>query len=101
MRKALLLLTMILSGITPAYAADKEVRMQVLGAVCPSCAYGLEKEFMKIEGVKAFDIDFKAGVVFLCTEEKLHFTSEQLTQIFKDAGYSYQSQEEHPSCQKS
>lgn len=100
MKKILLLVVMLL-GSTPAYAADKEVRMQVLGAVCPSCAYGLEKKFMKIEGVKKFDVDFKAGIVSVCAEEKVHFTNEQLMQIFKDAGYSYQSQEERPSCQKS
>ena len=101
MKKTLLLLAVLFLGIAPAYAADKEVRMQVLGAVCPSCAYGLEKKFMKIDGVKAFDIDFKAGIVFICAEEKVYFTNEQLAQIFKDAGYSYQSQEEHPSCRKS
>jgi len=99
--KKILLLAVMLLGSTPAYAVDKEVRMQVLGAVCPSCAYGLEKKFMKIEGVKKFDVDFKAGIVLVCAEEKVHFTNEQLMQIFKDAGYSYQSQEERSSCQKS
>lgn len=100
MKKLLLPAIMLLTSF-PAFATDKEVRMHVLGAVCPSCAYGLEKQFKKVEGVKAFDVDFKAGIVSVCAENKVKFTDEQLTQIFKDAGYSYKGQEERASCEKS
>ncbi len=99
MRKILLLALLLFSF--PTFAADKEVRMQVLGAVCPSCAYGLEKQFMKVEGVKAFDVDFKAGIVSVCADNKVKFTDKQLTQIFKDAGYTFKGKEERSSCRKS
>jgi copper chaperone CopZ len=85
----------------PAFAGEKEVRMQVLGAVCPSCAYGLEKQFMRMDGVKAFDVDFKAGIVSVCVRDDVQFKDEELSKIFKETGYSYKGKEERAACQKS
>ncbi len=96
--KKLLFLSLLLISANPAFAADKEHLMRADGAVCPSCAYGLEKKFMKIDGVKAFDVDFKAGIVSICADESTAFTKEQLTTIFKESGYTFRGEEIKDQC---
>jgi len=96
--KKLLFLSLLLISTNPAFAADKEHLMRADGAVCPACAYGLEKKFMKIDGVKAFDVDFKAGIVSVCTEETTTFTEEQLVTIFRESGYTFRGEEIKDQC---
>lgn len=98
MKKILFAIIIIMTG-NPALAADKEHLMTVHGAVCPSCAYGLEKKFMKIDGVKAFDLDFTSGIVSICAEETLNFEEEELTKIFSESGYSYKGEEIKEHCE--
>jgi len=96
--KKLLFTLMIMAASTPAFAVDKEHLMRADGAVCPSCAYGLEKKFMKIDGVKGFDVDFKAGIVSICADEKVKFTEGQLTTLFKESGYTFKGEEIKDTC---
>jgi copper chaperone CopZ len=99
MKKVTLISTlMMLAGINSAYAGEIKQVMQVHGAVCASCAYGLEKKFKKMDGVKHFDINLKKGLVSICTDENLVFSEEQLTQIFIESGYSYKGKKIEPSC---
>lgn len=57
----------------------KEHQMNVHGAVCPACAVGLQDRFMKIDGVKKFDINFKSGLVKVCADETIMFDEEEMT----------------------
>jgi len=99
MKKITLISTlMMLAGFNSAYAGEIKQIMQIHGAACAACAYGLEKKFMKIDGVKRFDINLKDGLVSICTDEKLAFSDEQLTQIFIESGYSYKGKKIEPSC---
>tara|TARA_R110000868_G_scaffold35936_3_gene128155 strand:+ start:231 stop:527 length:297 start_codon:yes stop_codon:yes gene_type:complete len=97
MKKLILVAALIMLSST-AYAGEKEHLMQVHGAVCSSCAYGLEKKFMKIDGVKAFDVDFKAGIVSVCADENVDFAEEDLTTLFKQSGYTYKGEEIKDTC---
>lgn len=96
--KKLLFILLLFTAATPALAGDKEHLMKVHGAVCPACAYGLEKKFMKIEGVKAFDVDFKSGIVSVCAEETITFSEEQLATMFKESGYTFKGEEIKDTC---
>ncbi len=99
--KKVTLTLMILAGFTgfnSVYAGEINQVMQVHGAVCASCAYGLEKKFMKIDGVKRFDINLKEGLVSICTDENLAFSDEQLTKIFIESGYSYKGKKIASAC---
>ena len=99
MKKITLITTlMMLVGFNSVYAGEINQVMQVHGAVCASCAYGLEKKFMKIDGVKRFDINLKDGLVSICTDDNLKFSDEQLTQIFIESGYSYKGKKIEAFC---
>jgi len=96
--KTLLTIAILTAFYSTAQAGEKLHLMKVHGAVCASCAYGLEKKFKKFEGVTSFDIDFKAGVVSVCTDENTHFEKQQLTKIFIESGYTFKGEEIKESC---
>lgn len=100
---ALFLGAALLLAVHPAQAEEKEQQvkehqMNVHGAVCPACAVGLEKRFMKIDGVNKFDIDFKSGIVKVCANEDVAFVEEDMTQMFRDFGYLYKGEEIKDTC---
>ena len=99
MRKTMLMSALImLAGMNITHAGEIKYIMQIHGAACASCAYGLEKKFRKIDGVKTFDIDLKEGKVSVCADEKLTLEDEQLTQLFIESGYSYKGKTIEASC---
>lgn len=61
------------------------------GLACPYCAYGIEKKFMEIEGVKSIDVDLKKGLVKVTGVASLSFNEQQLKTLFTDSGFTYRS----------
>ncbi len=92
-------LTLILALSSPAWADEAAHRylLQVDGLACPFCAYGLEKNFRAIDGVKSIDIDLERGLLTLHTRPGTHFTAAQLEALVDDAGYTLRAvTEERP-----
>jgi len=65
--------------------------MRVDGLACPFCAYGIEKKFIKTEGVNSVDIDLQKGLVIVKTSEGKIFTEEKLKEIINDSGFTMKS----------
>ncbi|VAV99962.1 hypothetical protein MNBD_ALPHA02-2064, partial [hydrothermal vent metagenome] len=59
------------------------------GLACAYCAYGIEKKFMKIDGVKHIDIDLKKGLVLITGDESLILKERQLKTLFNDSGFTF------------
>lgn len=97
MQKTLILMMMLLAPLS-AFAADVGYEMRVDGLACPYCAYGIEKKFKAIEGVKKIDVDLEKGIVSVCASDTASFTNEQLTQLFTDAGFTYRGMEKQEQC---
>lgn len=72
-----------------AVLADERYDIRADGLACPYCAYGIEKKFMQIEGVKTFDIDLEKGLVIVTVEDGVTLTEPALSKLFKEAGFSY------------
>lgn len=94
--KQLLLLAMISIMPLTAFAAGTHYKIRVDGLVCPFCAYGVEKKFKKIDGVKKIDVNLDKGLVHVDVAEGIKFTEPQLKKLFKDAGFTYRSMETTP-----
>ncbi len=77
-----------------SFAVGTQYDMRVDGLACPFCAYGIEKEFVKTEGVKTVDIDLKNGLVIITTEDGKTFTEENLKKIIDDTGFTMKSVKE-------
>lgn len=52
---------------TPVAAADDQAvyTLQADGLACPFCAYGIEKQLIRIEGVDAVETDLRGGTVVI------------------------------------
>ncbi len=90
MKKVIIAAILLMSGWTTSLlAAGMQYEMRVDGLACPFCAYGIEKNFMKMEGVERVDMDLQKGLVIVDTREGVSFSEAQLKQIFDDSGFSY------------
>ncbi len=91
-RSILLTLSLLLSF--GASAAPTQYELRVDGLACPFCAYGIEKKFIKTEGVKSVDIDLQNGLVIVKTGEGKTFKEDKLKEIINDAGFTMKSMTE-------
>lgn len=73
------------------HAAESHFEIRADGLACPYCAYGIEKKFMQIDGVKHLDIDLKKGLVLVTGDENLIFQPSQLKTLFTDSGFTFRS----------
>ena len=90
MKRVIVVAVVLMSSWTTSLlAAGMQYEMRVDGLACPFCAYVIEKNFMKTEGVERVDIDLQKGLVIVDTKEGVSFTEPQLKQIFDDSGFSY------------
>ena len=71
-----------------AFAAQTQYQLRVDGLACPFCAYGIEKELTKTDGVETIDIDINAGTVTVTMAEDATMTEVQADRIVKDAGFT-------------
>jgi len=91
---ALFVTTITLLWSSLAFAAGNQYDLRVDGLACPFCAYGIEKIFIKTEGVNKVDIDLKNGLVIVKTNEGKTFNEDQLKKIIDDAGFTMKSMTE-------
>ena len=71
-----------------ALAAPTQYQLRVDGLACPFCAYGIEKQLNRTEGVKDIAVDINAGTVTVTMAEGASMTKAQADQIVKDAGFT-------------
>ncbi len=71
-----------------AFAAPTQYQLQVDGLACPFCAYGIEKELKRTDGVERIDIDINAGTVTVTMADGATMTESQAARIVKDAGFT-------------
>lgn len=71
-----------------AFAAQTQYQLRVDGLACPFCAYGIEKELKRTDGVERIDIDINAGTVTVTMADGATMTEAQAARIVKDAGFT-------------
>lgn len=73
---------------TAALAASPTYELKVDGLACPFCAYGIEKQLNRIEGVAGLETDIQAGTVMVTMQDD-HALSESRTRLAVDqAGFT-------------
>jgi mercuric ion binding protein len=82
------LLALLLLAATALPAAAAQYRLQVDGLACPFCAYGIEKELLKTDGVENVRIDIDAGAVFVTTRKGIAMSQDQADRIVQNAGFT-------------
>ena len=71
-----------------AFAAPSQYQLRVDGLACPFCAYGIEKELNRTDGVESIKIDINAGIVTVTMAEGATMTEARASRIVKDAGFT-------------
>jgi len=76
--------------VVPAavFAAQTHYRLQVDGLACPFCAYGIEKQLTRTDGVKDINVDINAGTVTVTMADGTKMSKSQADRIVKDAGFT-------------
>ncbi len=70
------------------FAAQTQYQLRVDGLACPFCAYGIEKELKRTNGVESLEIDINAGIVTVTMAEGAAMTEAQASRIVEDAGFT-------------
>lgn len=83
-----LLVTLMLSAMTPAAFAVTTIKAEVNGMVCAFCAKGIEKKLNALPQKQAAFVDLKSRVVALQLKEGQDVSNEAFSKVIEDAGYS-------------
>lgn len=84
-----LLLALVAAVIsTAAMAAGPSYQIEVDGLACPFCAYGIEKQLGKIEGVQTIETDIQAGRVIVTMDDGHTLDESRAEQAVDRAGFT-------------
>lgn len=84
-----LLLTLIAAVVsTVVLAAGPRYQVEVDGLACPFCAYGIEKQLGKIEGVQTIETDIEAGRVIVTMDAGHALDESRAEQAVDRAGFT-------------
>lgn len=93
--KELSFLLFVLFSFSNISATGKEIsktdityiKIVVDGMACPFCAYGLEKNIKKLEGVKNLYIDINEAFITFAVPTNKKPSEEKLNKLVKEAGF--------------
>ncbi len=88
MKTVLTMATALLVLASPAAAQVNTVSVKVDGLVCAFCAYGLDKQLKRIEGVEDVKVYLDAGRVDLKFKQGVAVALEDIPPTIKQAGYT-------------
>ena len=94
-RAAVVALALLLPAT--AFAAQTQYQLKVDGLACPFCAYGIEKQLTRTDGVKNIDVDINAGIVTVTMADGANMTKDQASRIVEDAGFTLRDFAELPA----
>ncbi len=83
-----LILMLVMLGITTAYAATQTYRLRVDGLACPFCAYGIEKQLNRIEGVKTVDTNIRDGMMTITMTDGATLDEATARRAIEAAGFT-------------
>jgi mercuric ion binding protein len=89
---ALGLSLIVLAGA--ALAAPPAYKLRVDGLACPFCAYGIEKQLSKLEGVARIDVDIAKGAVTVKLNEGATLDEAAAKAAVKRAGFTLRAFEQ-------
>ena len=73
---------------TPALADSPAYVVGVDGLACPFCAYGVEKQFSRIDGVETIDVDIETGAVIVTMRDGATLDEATARRAVEAAGFS-------------
>jgi copper chaperone CopZ len=84
------------AGMVFSSAHAATYQLAVDGLACPFCAYGLERQLMKIGGVEDIAVDIGSGITIVTTEDGMTLDRQTAEEAVKTAGFTLKGFEEIP-----
>ncbi len=81
-------------------AAAEAYDLRVDGLACPFCAYGIEKQLRRIDGVESVSTEIASGTVTVTMEEGATLEEGVARRAVEDAGFTLRSFEQTSAGQK-
>ncbi len=72
-------------------ASETVYEVEVDGLACPFCAYGIEKQLGKIDGVDSVETDIKSGLVVITMEPGATLEEDDARRAVEKAGFTMKS----------
>ncbi len=78
-----------------ALADETHYRVDVEGMNCPFCAYGIEKNLKRLDGVEQVEVDLAHGQFWLKVDDAITMSEETVSTIVRDAGFTFKGLTRH------
>ena len=78
-----------------AFADDTHYLVQVDGLNCPFCAYGIEKQLEKLDGVENAETELALGQISVEVAGGVTLSEETVREIVRDAGFTFRRMTQH------
>ncbi len=78
-----------------AFADDTHYLVQVDGMNCPFCAYGIEKQLEKLDGVENVETELALGQVSVEVADGVTLSEETVREVIRDAGFTFTRMTQH------
>jgi len=91
LQRFLMILILSIAPLSIAFAAGaagQTATIAVDGLSCPFCAYGLEKNLKKVNGIESVQIDLKTGHATVVLKQGVVVEDQALRQAVKKAGFT-------------
>ena len=75
-------------GVTLADTQPSIYTLQADGLACPFCAYGIEKQLGRVDGVDTVSTDIESGTVLVSMKPGANLTEEQAAEAVEKAGFT-------------
>ncbi len=69
-------------------AAGDRYLLGVDGLACPFCAYGIEKQLLRIDGVDTVEVDVKSGQVVVTLRDGAAIDESRVREAVQAAGFT-------------
>lgn len=101
MRTMIITALLLIVTTVPVLVKDIQYTIRIDGISCPFCVATSEKALKEIEGVHEVESNLKKGTITVCADdEKVSFTDERLSELFKQKGFTYRGMETSEQCKK-
>ncbi len=85
---AAIMIAVLSPTIATAGEAESIYTLKADGLACPFCAYGIEKQLSRIDGVESISTDIKSGTVIVTMQAGVVLDEAQARQAVENAGFT-------------
>lgn len=93
---------LIVLALPPIVSAEEEKHVYTLqadGLACPFCAYGIEKQLGRIDGIESISTDVKSGTVTITTQSGATLDEADANHAVDKAGFTMRAFKEKENNQ--